>query len=72
MKFRKYLIEKKVGAKPFTFSTTKDQTGHTHNVVVDENGDGTSISTSKGTDHVHKIFQWIVQPASGHIHNLDT
>ena len=54
----------------FKFKTEKDKTGHMHDVSVDADGNGKTIS-STGEKHIHKIFEWIVQPKNGHIHNLD-
>ena len=51
----------------FGVSTLKDMLDHVHKGEVDEDGDG---QTDKNLDHVHKIFQWLVQPADGHTHNL--
>lgn len=72
------LIEKYIGegkylneAKTTKVKTEKNQTGHIHNAEVNDNGDGKTTSTSTGPDHVHKVFEWIVQPAKGHIHNLE-
>lgn len=52
-------------------NTSKDLTEHTHKGDVNVDGDGDTTSTvGDAPDHVHKIFQWLVQPAEGHIHNL--
>jgi len=55
----------------FGVNTSKDQTEHSHNGEVDADGDGkTTTCESCSEEHVHKIFQWLVQPAEGHTHNL--
>jgi hypothetical protein len=61
MKFKEYLAE------DFTYKTDNVK-GHTHDVVVDADGDGKTVGKQ---DHEHIIFQWMVQPAKGHIHNLE-
>jgi hypothetical protein len=68
MKFKQYIKEDSLNEK---YKTEKNQTGHIHYVEVNEDGDGKTTSTSRGKDHVHKVFQWIVQPAMGHLHNLE-
>lgn len=65
MKIKDYLLES------MSLKTRKDQTGHVHNLKVNADGDGKTTSTSKDFDHVHTIFQWMIQPDSGHIHNLE-
>jgi hypothetical protein len=66
MKFLNYITETD------NYKTKKDQTGHLHEARVNADGDGATLSTEgNAEDHIHKIFQWIVQPAHGHIHNLD-
>jgi hypothetical protein len=65
MRIREYLINE------YGVNTSKDLTEHTHKGEVNEDGDGkTTTCESCSEDHVHKIFQWLVQPASGHTHNL--
>jgi len=63
---RQYLIESKIG-----LTTKSDETGHIHTAMVNEDGDGKTIGTKGADDHVHNIFQWLVQPAAGHVHNLE-
>lgn len=66
MRFKNYLKE------DFTYKTQKDETGHIHSLKVNDDGDGKTTSIEgKSPDHIHKIFQWMVQPANGHIHNID-
>jgi len=56
----------------FTVETKKDQTGHLHKGKVNTDGDGATTTTIRsGPEHTHKIFQWLVQPAKGHTHNLE-
>jgi hypothetical protein len=62
MKIREYLKEE------YKVKTKKDLTGHTHIGDVNVDGDGSTLKDDTG--HVHKIFQWLIQPAAGHIHNL--
>ena len=50
--------------------TKKDKTGHTHNGIVDSDGNGITSTTSGGPEHTHKIFEWSVQPAKGHTHKI--
>lgn len=69
MRLRKYINEELLTEEKL--KTEKNQTGHIHYAEVDDNGDGKTTSTSTGEDHVHKVFEWIVQPAHGHIHNLE-
>jgi hypothetical protein len=57
--------------KGFNFKTKKDKTGHIHDLMVDENGNGKTTKTiGSSKDHVHKIFEWSVQPSNGHIHTI--
>ena len=66
MKFKKYLNEK------FTYKTEKDKTGHMHNLTVDVDGNGKTTSTEgKYKDHIHKIFEWSIQPSNGHMHSIN-
>jgi len=65
MKFKNYLNES------MKVKTEKNETGHVHYAEVDEDGNGNTTSTSTGEDHVHRVFEWIVQPAMGHLHNLE-
>jgi len=53
------------------YKTTKDQTGHTHDVMLNADGDGKTVATNGTEDHEHIVYQWVIQPAKGHIHNLD-
>ena len=46
-------------------------TEHTHDAVVNADGDGKTVSTTGAEDHEHVIYQWLTQPARGHIHNLE-
>ena len=63
-------VFKKLIMEAFKFKTEKDKTSHIHDVSVNADGNGKTISSS-GEKHVHKIFEWIVQPANSHIHNID-
>jgi hypothetical protein len=65
MNFQEYLNEN------FTYKTEKDGTGHTHDLSLDADGSGETTSTNNGDDHRHRVFEWMVQPAHGHIHNID-
>lgn len=80
MKFKEYLLE----ASMIPVQTKQDQTGHLHQGLVNESGDGETKRTiysydkndmeyggSDAEDHVHEIHQWLVQPAHGHVHNLE-
>lgn len=59
-------------AESINVDTKKDQTGHMHKGKVDTNGHGaTTKIIGNATKHVHKIFQWLVQPSNGHTHNLE-
>jgi hypothetical protein len=62
MKIKQYLLSE------YGVSTSKDMTDHVHTGDVNEDGDGQT--DKENFDHVHKIFQWLIQPAAGHIHNL--
>ena len=67
MRLKKYITESKVGV-----TTKKDRTGHIHAAIVNVDGDGKTVDTKgKGKDHEHQVHQWLVQPAHGHIHNLE-
>lgn len=70
MKFKDYLVEDN-RLDEMAVKSKKDQTAHTHTGVVDENGDGRTTTTSGGEDHEHLIYQWLIQPAHGHVHNLE-
>jgi hypothetical protein len=70
MKFKEYLVEDS-RLDEVAVKTKKDKTEHSHTAVVDVNGDGKTTSTSQGDEHEHIIFQWLVQPSHGHIHNLE-
>lgn len=65
MKLKQYLVEN------YKFKTDNDQTGHSHDISVDDNGDGKTTKTIGVENHIHKVFQWTVQPAGGHLHNMD-
>ncbi len=65
MNIKDYLLEN------MSLKTRKDATGHIHNLKVNADGDGKTTSTSIDFDHVHTIFQWMIQPAAGHIHNME-
>lgn len=62
----KYLTEDILNE--FGVVTLKDKTRHVHKGKVNVDGDGET--DKEKLDHVHKIFQWLVQPADDHIHNL--
>jgi len=62
MRLKEYVTE-----SDFNLSTKKDQTGHVHECVVNADGDGKTVSG----DHEHRIFEWMVQPSHGHVHNLE-
>ncbi len=66
MKIKQFLKEEVLNE--YGVDTSKDLTGHTHTGEVNADGDGST--TKDDTEHVHKIFQWLVQPAVGHTHNL--
>jgi hypothetical protein len=68
MKLKKYIKENYLTEEKY--KTEKNQTGHIHYASIDSDGDGKTTSTSTGKDHTHKVFQWIVQPAMEHLHNL--
>lgn len=63
--FRDILLQEKVGV-----TTKKDKTGHVHAAIVDEDGNGKTTGTKGHEDHVHKIFEWNVQPKNGHTHSM--
>lgn len=69
MKFKEYLVEDRIDE--MAVKSKKDKTGHSHGAVVDANGDGKTVSTSQGEEHEHIIYQWLIQPSHGHIHNLE-
>lgn len=53
------------------FKTDKVK-GHSHLGTTDEDGNGKTIKTTgSGKDHVHKVTDGEIQPASGHIHKLE-
>lgn len=55
-----------------TIKTKKDMTKHFHDAVVNADGDGKTVNTNGvDKDHEHIIYQWLTQPAMGHIHNLE-
>ena len=55
-----------------TVKSKKDLTGHTHDATVNADGDGKTTETiGEAEDHEHVIYQWLIQPAMGHIHNLE-
>jgi len=65
MKIKQYLLNEE------GIATQKDMTGHAHLGEVNEDGDGKTVECfGCEKEHVHKIFQWLVQPAAGHTHNL--
>lgn len=76
MKLKRYLNErmspKSIGGR-YSYKTKKDKTGHIHDVRVDADGNGKTISTKGGgdPDHMHKIFEWSVQPTNKHMHTID-
>jgi len=63
MKLKQYIKE----SSNLTIKTTK-VLGHIHDATVNADGDGKTIGEQ---DHEHIIYQWMVQPAKGHIHNLE-
>ena len=65
MKLKRYITENE------SYKTKKDQTGHSHDVVLNEDGDGKTVSTSSGDDHMHTVYQWLIQPSKGHIHDME-
>ena len=69
-RFMEYLVEDK-SLNEMNVKTRKDLTEHTHTATVDQNGDGKTVTTSQGEDHEHIIYQWMIQPSHGHIHNLE-
>ena len=66
MKLKNYLINENMG-----ITTKKDATGHVHAAMVNADGDGKTVDTKGSQDHEHIIYQWLVQPAKGHVHNLE-
>ncbi len=70
MRLNQYLREDRLDE--VIVKTRKDPTAHTHDALVDADGDGKTTETVGGIeDHEHRIFQWLVQPAKGHVHNLE-
>jgi len=70
MRLTKYLKEDILNEA--IVKTRKDQTGHFHDSVVNADGDGKTTNTEGvDQDHEHIIYQWLTQPAMGHIHNLE-
>ena len=69
MRLKKYIKEDYL-TEMEKLVTDKDETGHTHAAQANADGDGRTTSTSDGEPHEHKILQWVVQPAHGHVHNL--
>jgi len=67
MRYQTYLTE----ADSYKTQTRKDQTGHWHDALVNADGDGETREIYDGDDHIHQIVQWLIQPAHGHIHNLE-
>lgn len=51
--------------------TIKDDTGHSHKVNIDGNGNGETISTDKGPPHTHQIEDYCVLEKLDHIHEID-
>jgi cation diffusion facilitator CzcD-associated flavoprotein CzcO len=68
-KFEEYIVEDRLDE--MAVKTKKDLTAHVHTATVDANGDGKTVTTSQGEEHEHIIYQWMVQPSHGHIHNLE-
>jgi hypothetical protein len=68
MRLEQYITEGNMAA-----TTTKDETGHIHSAIINVDGDGKTVSTKskEAEEHEHKIFQWSVQPANGHVHNIE-
>ena len=69
MKFKNYIVEDRINE--MAVKTKKDLTEHTHTANVNEDGDGKTLTTSNGEEHEHVIYQWLIQPSHGHIHNLE-
>lgn len=70
MKLKKYLKEDILNE--MVVKTRKDMTGHFHDANVNADGDGRTTSTvGVDKDHEHVIYQWLIQPAMRHIHNLE-
>jgi len=66
MKLQQYLTEND------NYKTKKDKTEHTHDISVDGNGDGKTISTKgDAPEHEHLVENWMVQSAKGHVHDMD-
>lgn len=63
--------------KGFVFKTKKDDSGHIHDLTVDDEGNGKTTSTnsiikrSSVPNHVHKIFEFQIQPKNGHMHTIE-
>lgn len=69
MRLQTYLKEDRLDE--MSIKTRKDLTTHTHDAIVNADGDGKTVNTNKGEEHEHIIYQWLIQPAHGHIHNLE-
>lgn len=75
MRLKQYITEfkGKEKKKGFQYTTTQDKTGHSHKAVTNADGNGATYSTiGDSPDHKHKIVDWNIQPAKGHIHKLNT
>jgi hypothetical protein len=70
MRLKQYIKEDTLNE--VTVKSKKDQTGHYHDAIVNADGDGKTTATiGADEDHEHVIYQWLIQPAMGHIHNLE-
>ena len=69
MRLTQYLKEDTLNE--VSIKTKKDLTKHTHEAVVNADGDGKTTTTNGADEHEHVIYQWLVQPAHGHVHNLE-
>jgi hypothetical protein len=65
MKLKQYLLTEKIG-----ITTKKDRTGHIHAAMVNADGDGKTVDTKGTKDHEHMIYQWLIQPSHGHVHDI--
>lgn len=70
MRLKQYIKEDTLNE--MVVKTKKDMTKHSHDANVNADGDGKTTETiGVDEDHEHVIYQWLVQPAMGHIHNLE-
>lgn len=49
--------------------TSKDEK-HNHRIEMDGQGTGTTIDTSYGVPHTHKIKDYVVEEKDGHTHTV--